>query len=76
MKVKIDNLNYVVRKRAGYYSKLLVKVKKQANKYSVVEPYTTEELKELGLSNEEIAKYKKISIYDEILLYPDLEKLQ
>ena len=30
--VKIDQLNYVVRKRAGYYSKILVKVKKQANK--------------------------------------------
>ena len=73
--VKIDQLNYVVRKRAGYYSKILVKVKKQANKYSIVEPYTTEELKDLGFSNEEIAKYKKISIYDEVLLYPDLEKI-
>lgn len=73
--VRVDGLNYVVRNRAGYLSKILVKVKKQGEKYSIVESYTTEELKELGLSNEEIANYKKILLYDEILLNPNLDNL-
>lgn len=55
---------------------MLVKIKKQGEKYSIVETYTTEELKELGFSNEEITKYKKIAIYDEILLNPDLDNLK
>ena len=74
--VQQDNLNYVVRSRAGYLSKLLVKVKRQGENYSIVEPYTTDELKDMGFSNEEINSYKKISLYDEILLNPDLEKVE
>lgn len=74
--VKVDDMNYVVRNRAGYLSKILVKIKKQGEKYSIVESYTTEELKELGFSNEEIAKYKKISLYDEILLNPNLNQIE
>jgi putative membrane fusion protein len=70
-----DELDYVVRNRAGYLSKILVKVKKQGEKYSIVEPYDTEELKELGFSNKDIINYKKISIYDEILLNPNLDNL-
>ena len=46
--VKENDLAYVVRNRAGYLNKLLVKVKKEGKKYSIVEPYDTEELKELG----------------------------
>ena len=65
---------YVVRNRAGYLNKLLVKVKREGTKYSIVEPYDTEELKELGFSNEEIISYKKISLYDEVILNPDLTK--
>lgn len=74
--VKENDLDYVVRNRAGYLSKMLVKVKKQGEKYSIVETYSTDELKELGFSNEEIVKYKKISLYDEILLNPNLENLE
>lgn len=74
--VEQDGLNYVVRNRAGYLSKILVKVKKQGDKYSIVESYSTEDLKELGFSNKEIASYKKISLYDEVLLNPDLSKVQ
>ena len=57
-------------------SKLLVKVKRKGENYSIVEPYTTDELKEMGFSNAEINSYKKISLYDEILLNPDLEKVE
>ena len=74
--VKIDNLDYVVRSRAGYVSKILVKVKKQAEKYSIVETYTNEELKELGFTDKEINNYKKISIYDEIIVNPDISKVE
>lgn len=72
--VKENELNYVVRNRAGYLSKILVKVKKQGDKYSIVDSYSSEELKKLGISNLEISTNKKISIYDEIILNPDLSK--
>ena len=74
--VNVDGLNYVVRNRAGYLSKILVKVKRQGEKYSIVEAYKSEELKELGFSDKEIANDRKISLYDEILLNPDLEKVE
>ena len=71
-----NDKNYVVRNRAGYLSKLLVKVLKQNEKYSIVTTYTTDELKDMGYSNSEINSYKKITLYDEILLNPDLEKIK
>ena len=74
--VKENDLNYVVRNRAGYLSKILVKVKRQGDNYSIIESYNTEELRKLGFTDEEIANYKKISIYDEILLHPDLSKVE
>ena len=74
--VEIDGLKYVVRNRAGYLNKILVNVTKQGEDYSIVQPYTTEELKELGFSNEEINSYRKISLYDEIILNPDLSKVE
>ena len=74
--VQENDLNYVIRNRAGYLSKILVKVKKQGDKYSIVDSYTSEELKKLELSNSEISTYKKISIYDEILVNPDLSKVK
>ena len=73
--VKENDLAYVVRNRAGYLNKILVKVKKEGDKYSIVEPYDTEELKELGFTNEEIISYKKISLYDEVILNADLSKV-
>ena len=74
--VKENGLNYVVRNRAGYLNKILVKVERQGDKYSIISSYKTEELKELGISDEEIANYKKISLYDEILINPDLSKVE
>ena len=71
-----NDLNYVVRNRAGYLSKILVKIKRQGDKYSIIESYDTEELRELGFSDSEISNYKKISLYDEILIDPDLSKVE
>ena len=72
--VKENDLNYVVRNRAGYLSKILVKVNKQGDKYSIVDSYSNEELKEIGYTDTEIANYRKISLYDEILINPNLDK--
>ena len=62
--------NYIVRKRIGYTDNILVKVLKISDNYSIIENYTTSELKELGYSTEEIKNMKSITLYDEILLRP------
>lgn len=74
--VEDNGLNYVVRNRAGYLSKILVKVTRKNDKYSIVSTYDTEELKELGFSDKEINSMKRISIYDELFLNPDLSKVE
>lgn len=63
-----NGLYYVTRNKAGVQTKILVKVKKQTDKYSIIESYKSEELQELGLSSQEIKNYKKINNYDEIML--------
>lgn len=74
--VEVEGLKYVVRNRAGYLSKLLVNIKRQGEKYSIVEVYTTEKLRELGFTDKDILSYKKISLYDEVILNPNLEKVE
>ena len=74
--VEQDALHYVVRNRAGYLTKILVNVKMQNEKYSIVSNYDTEELKELGLTDSQIANNKSIYVYDEIVLNPDLSKVE
>ena len=66
--IKENELSYVIKNRAGYKDKILVKVKKQNDTYSIIEDYTTEELKELGWSSNDIINKKTIGIYDEILV--------
>ena len=63
-----EGLQYIVRNRAGYLSELLVKIDKSNDKYSIVRPYTTEELKEMGYDTNKILNYRKITVYDEIVL--------
>lgn len=71
-----DGLQYVVRSRAGYLNKILVKVLRQNEKYSIVTSYSTDELKELGYTPEEISNFKKITIYDELILNPNIENIE
>ena len=66
--IQENDLYYVTRNKAGVQAKILVKVKKQTDKYSIIEAYKNEELQELGYSAQEIRNYKKISNYDEIML--------
>lgn len=74
--IEQDGLHYVVRNRAGYLNKILVNVKKQNEKYSIVSNYTTDELKELGFTDSQIASNRTLYVYDEILLNPDLTKIE
>ena len=74
--VEKDGLHYVVRNRAGYLNKILIKVVKQNENYSIVTNYGVEELKELGFDDKEISSYRKITLYDEIIAYPNIEKVE
>ena len=74
--VQENGLNYVVRNRAGYLNKILVNVTRKNDKYSIVSNYTTEEMKNLGLTESQINSLKRISIYDELILNPDLSKIE
>ncbi len=63
-----NEVAYITRKRIEYEDKIRVKILKANDKYSIVTNYTSEELKELGYTTEEIRKMPSISIYDEILI--------
>ena len=67
-----DGLAYVVRNRAGYLERILVKVIEKNDFYCIVNNYETEELSKLGLSTEEIARHKNINLYDEIIVNPEI----
>ena len=73
--VEEDEKNYVVRNREGYLNKILVKVTRKNENYSIVTNYDTDELKEMGYTNNEIRDMKEISIYDELILNPDFSKV-
>ena len=68
--IKENDLNYVIKVRAGYKDKILVKVSKSNENYSIIEDYTTEELKEMGWSSSDIVNNKSIGIYDEVMVNP------
>lgn len=75
--INYDNgLSYVVRNRGGYYNKILIKVLKENDNYCIVDNYDDQDLKELGYSANQIYLMKKISIYDEIIINPDLESIE
>lgn len=62
-----NKVAYITRIRGNYQDKIWVKVKRQNDKYAIVENYTREELENLGYSNEEIKARSTLSLYDEIL---------
>lgn len=67
--IEENDLAYVERNTTGYVERILVKVLRQNDTYSIVENYTDEELLELGYSEEEISDMTKIKLYDEIILH-------
>lgn len=80
--VEKDGLTYVVRKRAGYETKVLVKISQinekdvKNEKYTIIRNYKSDELQELGWTTKEINSYKGISLYDEIIINPDISKIE
>lgn len=66
--IEDNGLNYVIRTKAGYLERVLVKVKKRGEDYSIVKNYSTSEIKEL----ENVNKNARTSIilYDELILNP------
>lgn len=71
-----NDLAYIIRNRAGYLDKILIKRIRETKSYTIVQNYETEELKALGFSTEEIKKMKNVSLYDEIISNPKKEMLQ
>lgn len=69
--IQENGLYYVMKNnKAGGQTKLLVEVKKQTDKFAIIEAYSDKELQELGYSSSEIKKYNKnkITNYDEIAI--------
>lgn len=66
--LKENDKAYIIRKRVGYSDKIPVKVLKESKNYSIIENYTSLELKDLGYIAEDIKNMKTIGLYDEILL--------
>lgn len=66
--VEENDLSYVYVNRAGVKEKILVKVLRQNDTYSIVENYTNDELAELGYSIDEIQNMSQIKLYDQILI--------
>ena len=53
-----NGLYYVTRNKAGV----------QTDKFAIIQPYDSDELKELGYDTTQIRNYKKITNYDEIII--------
>ena len=65
------NFDYVVRSKAGYDEKIVIKVLRQNDNFAIVENYSTEELEEAGYDINTADGKKSISLYDEIVLKKD-----
>ena len=63
-----NGLKYVIKRNAGQDKKVIVKVIRKNEKYSIIDIYNDDELNELGI--EDIDKNQKITKYDNVLLYP------
>jgi hypothetical protein len=64
-----NDLTYINKKSAGYSEKVLVKVLRQNETYSIVTNYTDEELLELGFSEDEVSDMIDLKLHDEIILH-------
>ena len=62
-----NGLKYVLKKTVSGTSKVLIKVLKPNDKYSIISTYSTEDLKALGIDATESGN---IDVYDTIMMYP------
>ena len=63
-----NDISYVIKNKSGIESKSYVKIEKQNETFSIISAYETKELQEIGVNENDIKNYKKISNYDEILI--------
>jgi len=66
--IEENGKKYVERNRSGYNAKVLVKILKQNDSYSIVDNYTTQELQDMGYSYDEIKNMYSIKQYDKIIV--------
>ena len=74
--IEDNDLSYVIRNKAGYLEKVLVKVLRQNDTYSIIDNYTKDELEKMGYTAEQIKQMNTLKLYDEIIYHPTKEMLQ
>ena len=62
-----DDKTYIYKIRNGKEEKVLVKVLRQNDTYSIIENYKEEELKNMNYTDKEIENRSKIYLYDEVI---------
>ncbi len=67
-----NGLKYVLRTKAGYLDKVLVKVQKTTDNYSIVTNYSTSEKEDLDIDKNVSTS---IILYDQLLLNPTVEQI-
>lgn len=60
------NFKYVIRNKAGYEEKILVKILRQNENYAIVANYSTAELEEAGYDITTLGTKKSLGIFDEV----------
>ena len=66
--IEEDDLTYIKLMKSGVEEKVLVKVLRQNNTYSIVSNYSDDELLNLGYSLDEIQNMSSINLYDQIIV--------
>jgi len=69
-------LAYVVRNRGGILDRILVKILRESENYFIVDNFSTEELRDMDFTTDQINNRRIISMFDELVLRPDLSELQ
>ena len=54
----------------------MAKILKESDCYCIVGDYSYDNLKEMGYTDTEISNMRKISIYDEIIINPNLKDIE
>lgn len=63
------DLSYIRKQNAGYEEKILIKVLRQNETFSIVTNYKDEELAELGFTEDEISDMIDLKLHDETILH-------
>ena len=66
--VEEGNNIYVYRNKLGTEEKILVKVLRQNDSFSIVDNYTNDELLEMGYSEDSLKNRSQIKLYDRIVI--------